>query len=66
MGVHGCCVQVKLFQYPCLEKRGQYKDYGGHSSHVTNVLFSKENRFAVSTGGADRTIIQWKFNPGSR
>jgi WD40 repeat protein len=54
---------VKLFEYPCVEKNSQYKDYGGHSSHVMNVIFCKENRFAVSVGGGDRTIIQWKFSP---
>ena len=41
----------------------------GHSSHVTRVKFSKGDRFIVSTGGNDKTVIVWETdfcldNPG--
>lgn len=35
------------------------KSYIGHSSHVTRVRFSKDDRYLVSTGGNDRTVLLW-------
>ena len=46
--------QVKLFNYPCVEKGSGYKTFHGHSSHVTNVCFSKQDEYLISVGGSDR------------
>jgi hypothetical protein len=32
--------KVKLFKYPCCVEKAAYKEYMGHSSHVTKVKFS--------------------------
>ena len=32
---------------------------GGHSAHVTRVLFTKDNK-VFSTGGRDATLLQWR------
>lgn len=34
-------------------------EYGGHSSHVTNVAFLHDNSHLISTGGKDTSILQW-------
>lgn len=34
-------------------------EYGGHSSHVTNVAFLHDNSHLISTGGKDTSIQQW-------
>ena len=51
--------KVKLFRYPVYEKRQIYNAYKGHSSHVTNVKWSADDRFVISTGGLEKSIIQW-------
>jgi WD40 repeat protein len=37
-----------------------YQSYSGHSSHVTNLRFNYNQRFLLSCGGRDRTILLWK------
>lgn len=34
--------------------------YGGHSSHVTNVAFLWDDSMALTTGGKDTSILQWR------
>lgn len=34
----------------------------GHSSHVTGVRFSCDDKFLLSIGGNDRSIFQWKLS----
>ncbi len=56
---------VKLFRYPCTIKHASYKEYRGHSSHVTKVKFSFDDRYLVSTGGNDKTVIVWSTDMGA-
>jgi WD40 repeat protein len=61
---------VKIFNYPCvgggLDKKGQLtrRPYNhsqrGHSSHVTNVSWDRNDNYVISTGGADLCVFQWK------
>lgn len=37
-------------------------DGTGHSSHVTNVRFNKDDSYMVTTGGNDRSVFQWRLN----
>ena len=53
--------KVKLFRYPCIVPNADCKPYSGHSSHVTNVGFSHDDRWLVSTGGEDRGMFQWEL-----
>ena len=50
---------VKLFKFPC-PKGTKFQRYSGHSAHVTNVKFTPNSRHAISTGGGDQSILQWK------
>ncbi|KAK1798480.1 hypothetical protein P4O66_006772, partial [Electrophorus voltai] len=54
---------VKLFRFPCLKKAAKFKKYIGHSAHVTNVRWSHDLQWVVSTGGADHSVFQWRFLP---
>lgn len=51
---------VKLFDFPVKEKYAKHKKYVGHSAHVTNVRFSHNDMFMVSTGGDDCCVFVWK------
>ena len=53
---------VKLFRYPCPKKHSAFSKYIGHSSHVTNVKFSERGDYLITTGGNDKSIMQWKVN----
>lgn len=43
--------KVKLFKYPVCQTKQIYNSYKGHSSHVTGVKWTYDDKFVVSTGG---------------
>lgn len=49
-----------MFEYPCLVQNSSAVVGRGHSSHVTNVKFTRQDEIILSTGGEDQTVIQWK------
>jgi hypothetical protein len=51
---------VSLFRYPVLAPGAKCTQYSGHSSHVTNVRFSIDDRYLFSTGGLDLCMFQWR------
>ena len=58
--------RLRLYHYPCLSSTGNpfsvpFKEYAGHSSHVTAVAFSKDSRFVMSASGADHTVLQYEY-----
>ena len=52
--------KVKLFRYPCYSKKAASKEMTGHSSHVTNVAWTHDDKYVLTTGGNDKCIFQWK------
>ncbi|KAL8185117.1 UNVERIFIED_CONTAM: Echinoderm microtubule-associated protein-like 6 [Gekko kuhli] len=54
---------VKLFRFPCLKKGAKFRKYVGHSAHATNVRWSHDFQWVISTGGADHSVFQWRFIP---
>ncbi|KAM4607535.1 echinoderm microtubule-associated protein-like 6 isoform 3-T3 [Polymixia lowei] len=54
---------VKLYRFPCLKKGAKFKKYIGHSAHVTNVHWSHDLQWVLTTGGADHSVFQWRFLP---
>ena len=51
---------IRLFRYPAYVPKQIHKEFHGHSSFVTRVRFN--NRFLVSVGGNDKTIIVWEVS----
>lgn len=47
----------------CQFAAAKFKKYIGHSAHVTNVRWSHDLQWVVSTGGADHSVFQWRFLP---
>ena len=52
--------KVRVLEYPCTIANSKSVEGKGHSSHVTNVKFTRNDKFILSTGGEDQTVIQWK------
>jgi HELP motif/WD domain, G-beta repeat len=51
--------RVKIFNYPCVAPGAPDKSYKGHSSRVTNIKFSADDSYCVTTGGSDRCVFVW-------
>lgn len=64
--------KIRIFNYPCLVLSlesstkavfPEHREYKGHSSHVTEVQFTCDDRFVLSAGGADLTVLRWRVVP---
>jgi WD40 repeat protein len=53
--------QITVYRYPCLTKGAEFVLGTGHASHVTNVKFSRQDKYLLSTGGEDQTVMQWRI-----
>jgi len=53
----GC---VRLLNYPAVVCDPGVLTYGGHSSHCVCVRFSADDRWVVSVGSRDQTVMQWR------
>lgn len=43
--------KIKLFKYPACVPKQFYNVYKGHSSHITSVRWTYDDKFLISTGG---------------
>ncbi|CAL4066981.1 unnamed protein product [Meganyctiphanes norvegica] len=51
--------KVRLFAAPAHNHHAPSEEYGGHSSHVTDVGFLSDDSFLISAGGNDTAVMQW-------
>lgn len=51
--------RVRLYNYPCVHSGAPDKCYRGHSSKVTNIAFSCDDNYLITTGGQDRCVFVW-------
>ena len=51
--------KVKLFRYPAPSPKAVFKEYKGHSEHVSGVIFTGNGKYVVSIGGLDKSILQY-------
>lgn len=52
--------KLRVLRYPSLKKNSESVTGKGHSSHVTNVRWSFDDKALFSTGGEDNCVFQWK------
>lgn len=52
---------VRLFRFPAMPGAKSLA-YGGHSSHVTLARFTPDDKFVISAGGHDLSLIQWALS----
>ena len=55
--------KIQLYRYPVLVKNSDCFIAIGHGSHVTNVRFSNDDAYLLSTGGEDQCVMQWRVEP---
>jgi WD40 repeat protein len=64
--------RIRVFNYPCLVMNlegsakpvfPEHREYGGHSSHITEIQFTSDDRYVLSAGGADLTVLRWRVVP---
>jgi WD40 repeat protein len=51
---------VKIFNYPCINKGAKFTAGKGHSSFVTNVRWSNDDKRLFTAGGEDQSIMMWQ------
>ncbi len=56
--------KVKLYKYPCWVDNAPFKSYVGHSSKVSKLRFLNEDKYLVSVGCGDKTVIIWSTELG--
>ena len=52
--------RVRLYNYPCIDTSAVFKQYRGHSSHITKVRWTGGDSHLLTVGGHDRSVFQWK------
>jgi WD40 repeat protein len=53
--------RVQVYKFPCVQTNSQPLTAYGHSSLVSNVRWTVDDRYLISTGGEDQTIIIWEI-----
>ena len=38
----------------------KFRQFNGHSSHVTNVRWTSDDKVLVTTGGMDTSVLVWE------
>lgn len=51
---------IHLLNYPAVVGDAPAIPFRGHASHVCTVRFTADGRRLISTGGADRSTMQWR------
>ncbi|GMH46698.1 hypothetical protein TrVE_jg371 [Triparma verrucosa] len=51
---------IRLYNWPCVDKKAQCEVGRGHSSHVANACWTCYDEFLVTAGGGDRCVFVWK------
>lgn len=59
--VGDCFSQLKLFNYPCINQK-VYNRYKGHSSYISEVRFTDDEKYVVSVGAQEKAVFLWKYD----
>jgi WD40 repeat protein len=51
--------RIKIYSYPCVLPNAPDKCYRGHTNKVTNLRFSHDDNFVITTGGPDQCVLVW-------
>lgn len=51
---------VNLYRYPVVANTHEKRTGAAHASHVVTVRFTPDGQRLISTGGADKSVCQWR------
>lgn len=51
---------VRLYKYPCVQPSAKSVSSKGHSSFISNLKWTADDQYIISTGCEDQTIIIWQ------
>lgn len=57
--------RIKFYRYPCVSQLAMSQSFRGHSGSVSNIRWSDDGRYAISTGREDQAIMIWEVNKES-
>lgn len=55
-----------IYRYPCIKNTSRKIDAKGHSWTVSNLKFSPNTNYLITTGADDLTVMQWKITPSAQ
>ena len=55
-----------IYRYPCIKNTSKKIDAKGHSWTVSNLKFSPNTNYLITTGADDLTVMQWKITPSAQ
>lgn len=53
---------LKLYRYPCIQMEVQHLIGRGHSSPISCIKFTDDNKYLFTTGLYDSCILQWELS----
>mmetsp|Transcript_11841 Transcript_11841/g.21676 ORF Transcript_11841/g.21676 Transcript_11841/m.21676 type:complete len:2327 (-) Transcript_11841:669-7649(-) len=53
--------RLDLRRYPCISYSAGKKTYRGHTGAIQNCRFAYNDTYAITVGGEDRCVMQWKL-----
>ena len=59
LAVGDCNGGLRLYRFPCPSKENRFRHYSGHSTGVSKVCFSYEDRHLMSAGCRDQAVFVW-------
>ena len=51
--------KLRILRYPSVKKSSKGVVGRGHSSHVTEVRWTPDDKRIITTGGEDQCVMQW-------
>lgn len=52
--------EINLYKYPCVQAKAESVKAYGHSSFISHVKWSHDDKYLYTIGGEDQTIIVWR------
>jgi len=52
---------LRLYRYPCVKPGSCFQQFQGHSGSISNITFTYDDTYALSSGESDRCIFQWRL-----
>lgn len=52
---------LRLFRHPCTTSRAEFNEEKTASNAIVGIRFLYNDKYLISVGGADSTLLQWKI-----